>query len=385
MNYLSPFYILPPEFSEGREIDKKTLKQARKVLMAEFELQGQSTIFINEKEYDKDGILKFFEQLEKDANFEFHSFIFQNRLLLSFLENGDIESYQAASDVILEKKCGHDTAFISFIAPYFTAHYNKLLYQALRNNSQADLSQLLEKEFPLPPVYEAAAYQLSYRWFHQQLRKVEQTEQELLNEEFVSGTRIYELIEPLFILNFNRMSMYFFDIRDKYAFKLYEIVVLLNNEYKRTELARSVLDEGIKLNVEHRTHQYYVQADKIVESKQKTKKRYNWLIFYVIAQVLFFVIKLSTCNDSPSTSDYNFSIDAYQPEFNYTIPNDFDSVLNETTERNNKELEKNLIDLRSLIELLEKEIEKTKFDTVLISNEAEVPSDLSDDTSINKN
>ena len=59
--------------------------------------------------------------------------------------------------------------------------------------------------------------------------------------------------------------------------------------------------------------------------------------------------------------------------------------MNETTERNNKELEKNLIDLRSLIELLEKEIEKTKFDTVLISNEAEVPSDLSDDTSINKN
>ena len=114
--------------------------------------------------------------------------------------------------------------------------------------------------------------------------------------------------------------MYFFDIRDKYAFKLYEIVVLLNNEYKRTELSRAVLDEGIKLNVEHRTHQYYVEADKVIEPKQKTKKRYNWLVFYLIAQILFFVIKFSSCNNTSSTPDYNFSIDTYQPQFNYTIP-----------------------------------------------------------------
>ena len=63
--------------------------------------------FIHEKEYDKDGVLKFFEALEKDVNFEFHRIIFQNKPLLSFLEKGDSKSYHAAVDTVIEKMAEH--------------------------------------------------------------------------------------------------------------------------------------------------------------------------------------------------------------------------------------------------------------------------------------
>ena len=365
MNYLSPFYILPEAFAEGQEIDKNTLKKARKVLMAEFELQGQATIFIHEKEYDKDGVLKFFEALEKDVNFEFHRIIFQNKPLLSFLEKGDIQSYKSAAKTIFEKKEKNDFNFISFIAPYFTFHYNELLYNALRNNLKDDLFILINKKFPLSSEYEAAAYQLSYRWYHQKLREVEAVEKALLNKEFVPGKEIYDLIEPSFMMNFNKMPMYFFDIRDKYAFKLYEIIVLLNNEFKRTELARAILDEGIKLNVDDRTHRYYVEADKLVEQKEAPKSRYNWLIFYIIAQVLFFMLKIGTCNNSSKTT-YDFSpIDMYQPKFEYTIPED--SSFHKLLQQNQQDL----INLDSIIEALEKQYGKIKLDSTLMKKSNE--------------
>jgi plasmid maintenance system killer protein len=366
--------VLPEEFTEGREIDKNTLKQARKVLMAEFELQGQATIFIHEREYDKDGVLKFFENLETDANFEFHRFIFQDKPLLRFLEKGDIESYTAAVNTIIDQKEKNDLAFISFIAPYVNFYYNKLLYNALRNNLQNDLSILLNQNFPLSTEYEAAAYQLAYRWYHQKMREVETIEQELLRKEFVAGSRIYALVEPSFIVNFNRMSMYFFDIRDKYAFKLYEIVVLLNNEYKRTELARSVLDEGIKLNVDEQTHHYYVQADKVIEQKEAPKNRYNWLVFYVIAQILFVLIRVSTCN-TPSRPTYDFPIETHQPKFNHTFD---DTSFYVSPFKNLVDLEE-LEKLDSMVKALEK-YNSVKMDSTSSKKIEILPSDLSKDT-----
>jgi hypothetical protein len=374
MNYLSPFYILPEVFAEGREIDKSTLKQARKVLMAEFELQGQATIFIHEKEYDKDGVLKFFEDLEKDTNFEFHRLIFHDKPLLKFLEKGDIKSYKSTVNTIFEIKEKNDFNFISFIAPYFIFHYNELLYNALRNNSQYDLFILLNEKFPFSAEYEAAAYQLTYRWYHQKLREVEAIEQELLQKEFVSGSRIYALIEPSFMMNFNKMSKYFFDVRDKYAFKLYEIIVLLNNEFKRTELARAVLDEGIKLNVDDRTHRYYVEADKVVDKKEAPNKRYNWLIFYLIAQVLLVLTRFSTCN-TPSRPTYDFPINTYQPEFDSPFE---DTSFYASPFKNSVTLEE-LEKLDSMIKALEK-YKSIKMDSTFLEKKETLPLDLSEDT-----
>lgn len=304
MNYLSPFHILPDGFEAKGLIDKKSLKQARKVLFAEFELQGKTTIFINEQEYDKDAILKFFERLEKDNNLAFHALIFQHKPLLHFLEKGLIKYYPAARAFITAKKYPNADQFILFIAPYVAKHYNQLLLQSLRQNNYDDLFQLVNNEFPLPSQYQSTAYQSAYRWYHQKQRDVEAIEQDLADGEFVSGTRIYELIEPGFIHNFNQMPLYFFEIRDKYAFKLYEIIVLLNNKYKRTELARSILDAGILLDVDHRTHEYFTNADGVIDKKTKKTKRKSWLWLYVILQLVFIIFRISTCNNSSSSFDY---------------------------------------------------------------------------------
>lgn len=339
MNYLSPFHILPDGFEVGSSVDKNTLKQARKVILAEFELQGDTTIFINEREYDKDSILKFFSDLEKDTNLQFHSIIFQNKSLLNFLEKGNIEDYRATANFIVTKAYPKQEAFTQFIAPYFVHHYNQLLFNTLRHGNNSDLFLLTEDKFPLPSQYESTAYQAAYRWFHQKQREVKDVEQALIDGDFVSGSQIYELIDPNFINNFNQMPLYFFEIRDRYAFKLYELVVLLNNKYNRTELARSVLDAGILLNVDDRTHEYFVKADGIVDKTKTKTKRSNWIWVYLVAQVLLVAVRFSTCNNSSSSSslyDYRFP-DTYNSGYSLSQDSIFNSNL---TDEMSKDLEK---------------------------------------------
>ncbi|MFK7948492.1 MAG: hypothetical protein AB8G11_12950 [Saprospiraceae bacterium] len=325
MNYLSPFHILPKGFENKAVLDKKTLKQARKILLAEFELQGQTTIFINEQEYDKDAILKFFDELEKDANLEFHVIIFQNKSLLRFLEKGQIEDYESAAKYVSSKNYPSVEKFQQFVAPYFVTNYNNLLYNSLRANNKNDLFVLIDTSFPFSTEHESTAYQASYRWCHQQLRQAEKIEKDLEDGQFVSSKQVYELIDPSFIYNFNLLPNYFYDIRDKYAFKLYELIVLLNNKYKRVELARALLDAGILLKADEFTHKYYINADKIIDKKVKKKRSRNWLWIYLVAQFIFIVFKISTCNRS-STPSYDYKFNNISPEL--YIPNIIDSSLN---------------------------------------------------------
>ena len=347
MRYLSPFHILPKGFENKAVLDKRTLKQARKVLLAEFELQGQTTIFINEQEYDKDAILKFFDKLEKDTHLEFHTLIFQNKSLLRFLEHGQIEDYEVAAAFIAANDYPNPEQFQQFIAPYFVTNYNNLLYKSLRTNNKNELFPLVNVAFPLSSEYEPSAYQSSYRWYHQQLRQVEKIEKALEEDQFVPSRQIYELIDPAFIHNFNQLPDYFFDIRDKYAFKLYELIVLLNNTHKRIELARTVLDAGMLLKVDDFTHEYYINADKIIEKKAKQKSRPNWLWIYLVAQVIFILFRIATCNNS-STPSYEYNFNHISP--NRYVPSLIDSNLTTPQQHSINNLEK----LDSMIQALEK-------------------------------
>ena len=347
MNYLSPFHILPKGFENKAILDKKTLKQARKVLLTEFELQGQTTIFINEQEFDKDAILKFFDKLEKDTNLEFHATIFQNKSLLRFLEKGLVDDYEVAAKFIATNDYSNPEQFRQFIASYFITNYNNLLYNALRTNNKDELFPLIEIPFPFSAQYESSAYQSSYRWYHQQLRQAEEIEKSLEDGQFVSSKQVYELIDPAFIHNFNQLPHYFYDIRDKYAFKLYELIVLLNNKYKRTELARALLDAGILLDVDDYTHKYFVNADEIIDKKTKKKKSLNWLWIYLVAQLIFILFKISTCDNSSTSPNYEFN----SIPSNFYVPNSLDSMLNNSSTNSFYNLE----ELDSMI----KEIKKT--------------------------
>lgn len=354
MNYLSPFHILPDGIEIENLTNKKVLKQARKLVLAEFELQGTTTIIINNQAFDKDAVLKYFEALEKDTNLHFHAEIYNNKALLSFLETSDIHTYKAAViriENIQYKR--EDDGFLSFIAPYFTQNFSELFAKAIRQNDILVLDILLEKEFPLPQRFEVNAYQSVYRWYYSKLRIVESIEQKLGRKEFVLSNEINDLIDFEFIETFNRLPTYFYNIRDRYAFQLYEIVVLLNNEFKRISLARAIVDAGLLFKVEHATMQYFKEAARVIESENKKAGRFNWIWLYVIFQAILIISRISTCDNSSSSDTYDFKPFNYS----YIVPEAIEDSIFKAVTDERKEDNRKLDSLMKELNLNRKKIE----------------------------
>jgi hypothetical protein len=312
MKYTSPFHILPEGFSVGDLASKSVLKQARKRLLAEFELLGTSTIFINEQAFDKDTVLKFFDKLETDANLDLHAQIFQFKPLLSFLEKENVTEYAQVCNFLEEQKSKENTRLLDFISPYFAEVFDKVFFEAVRKRFY--LERFLDVAFPLDNAYESRAYQSTYRWFYSKINEVKDIENDLKSNVFVQSSRVYEMINPSVLDTFNKMPQYFFNSRDLFAFRLYEVVVLLNNKYERTELAREVIDAGLKLEVTERTKRYFTEADKIVEKKKKGKWR-EWVIPFFILQFILAIIRWDGCESSRPLN--------YQDFPSYTIPDSF--------------------------------------------------------------
>ena len=355
LNYLSPFHILPDGIEIENLSNKKILKRARKLVLAEFELQNTTTIIINNQTFDKDAVLKYFEALEKDLNLNFHAIIFNNKALLSFLETTNIKRYEEAIAVIKPQEYqSNNDAFISFIAPYFTHNFNELFSKAIKQNDKLILDVLLKEDFPLPQKYEVDAYRSAYRWYHSKLRNAEEIEGLLNQKKFVNSESIHELIDLTFIETFNQLPTYFYNVRDEYAFQLYEIVFVLNNELKRVSLARSIVDAGLQFDVEYSTMQYFEAASKVIESDNKKGGKYNWISLYVIFQAILIIFRVATCNDSSSSNNYNFD----NSDFKYVLPKPFeDSVFKENNVRMlDKQFKGNRRKLDSLIKVFNSNI-----------------------------
>jgi len=112
MNYKNPYSILS---SFGLDIgEMSNLKRIRQELMLRFELTGNTTIRISEKEYDKSSINNLFEELKNNG--KFHKRIFLNKDLLALLEEGNL--------MLFNKRFAwedfDDESFSDFVFPIFT-------------------------------------------------------------------------------------------------------------------------------------------------------------------------------------------------------------------------------------------------------------------------
>lgn len=88
MSYQSPLHIIKGFATEDSfEINDANLIRLRKQLLAELNLSGETTIKVNQKQYSKDQIIKTIDALLGNPNLELHDFIFNNKLLLNYLED----------------------------------------------------------------------------------------------------------------------------------------------------------------------------------------------------------------------------------------------------------------------------------------------------------
>ncbi len=113
MRYLSPFYLfgetLKPPF------DKKAIQRERKKLLVELELNESDTLEIKGELFTKTEIIEYFEELQNDAVADYQTAVLEDPVLLSFLQDRNMEGY----DLFCTSPLYDNRGFVNWISPYF--------------------------------------------------------------------------------------------------------------------------------------------------------------------------------------------------------------------------------------------------------------------------
>ena len=137
MKYQNPFQILDIPQGDLEDLPK-LIRQAKKRWLAEFELQGTTTINIKGQLFDKNGILKLIEQAQQQNGLYVKTVQFPS--LLNFLNDGNTTLFNPKLE---DEAWVKDKLFLEQVAPYFAHQFNQVLAQHLKNRNLSVIQQFI--------------------------------------------------------------------------------------------------------------------------------------------------------------------------------------------------------------------------------------------------
>jgi len=169
MQYNSPFHLLPKR--DLSVLTNDDLKRWKKELLLQFDLNKSTTIDINQKEYDKNDILQAIDLL-KDRP-EYHWRLYQNKPLLNFIENGDINFFKDK----LSQQGFYDKPYQDWLAKWFIPAYDDAIYECIEKEEERYLKKLKKicrSKFYLPKSWRNSAYQKTFVFFNNLINEAEE-------------------------------------------------------------------------------------------------------------------------------------------------------------------------------------------------------------------
>lgn len=248
MAYVNPFDLL--EVQAPAQLDATQLKREKKRLLAEFELSGEVEIAVGDHRLDKARLLKLFEELEDPEQRSFHAEVAARPALQKFLSEASLDLFYEQQ---LSKLAGLHADFLRWLGPLFAPPFNRRLVHALRQKDLEEIQVLCQEPLPIPTAYQAACFQDSYRFLHQQVEEVEGLTHRIEKGEKPTG-QVQELCDELFIDMINLLPTYFDGVRDRYALSLEALALVIQNQHQRTQLSLFIIRQGLKIRVSEETH-----------------------------------------------------------------------------------------------------------------------------------
>ncbi len=303
MRYTSPIRALG--IDETLEVlDKNALNLAKKKLLAEIDLSESHSILRGGREMTKDDVLKAFDAMPEVGNWRFHQLIYQDNVLLKFLESNVLDR----DDSFLQEPVYDNLDFIAFVSPYFSNSYAQSVIFCLEKRQPMRLNNLLYKNAFL--VTEEDAERIWGEVENFLNKKIESIEE--IADSVESGRRF----EESEIVNFytkstidclNLLPEGDFDwLRDRYAISLYNLSANLWNKknYQRaaeigrniqmltlSEYERNLIDERVVFFDNELIRLYNPTAVTSTESNYSFDwlfYRFGWIFLYILIHLLRF-------------------------------------------------------------------------------------------------
>ncbi len=166
MKYSSPFHLLPER--DISALESNDLKRWKKELLLQFDLQQTTTIDIEGKQYDRNGVLQAFDNL-KDMP-EYHWRLYQNKPLLDFVEGGYVNFFDDEENWVDFE----DIAYRNWLGQWFIPQYDDMIFEMteVEDDCTKDMLDTLEtSDFQLPQEWNYEAFIKTNRFFKNFIEK----------------------------------------------------------------------------------------------------------------------------------------------------------------------------------------------------------------------
>lgn len=310
MQYISPFSFFPDLVDKS--IERKDIILAKRRWLAEFDLLGTSTITINNKEFNKDELLKLFDNLEKTQNIDFHLLIAKDKELLHFLEHNTVE--QQYKFQYKKEDLGQD--FLAWVSPYFSHSFKKASVDIFKAKNL-----YLFKALNSLPLYITDDYQYEiweplqnyFQRFIEQVQELNEQPDSSVNDDKIAQFTNYELsslIKELPVEHFQHQ------IND-YAYEVMRCSISAFNTLKLYEWSLVILDNALMLPVNDETREMLQDKKKEMQhiiNRMPENRSYDysssrssssdnvWPILRIVLFVVYVLFRVATCNNSSSPS-----------------------------------------------------------------------------------
>lgn len=305
MQYISPLHFLELS-AAGSTIDKKDLLLAKKKLLAELELNDGKGIVINGKERTKNDIVRFFDDLQQTADLSYHTAIYQDKVLLKFLEYNTLEK----KDRFASNPLYADEAFIEWIGPFYADSFVSFARECFLHFMVDEWTTLMDNPMMMTPFQKETAWgglEKDMRADIEQLSFF--ANKKMSRSDLVSVESICDFrhIQMLFRLPAERFGA----LRDELAFAIMQLCISAFNHVDR-DWARNTIENAHVLAVsEELKKQVYnkkYEMDGIVAGSTGGGggTSTNWWTYVRVALFVIFIIIRVSGACSRSSYSYNY-------------------------------------------------------------------------------
>lgn len=239
--YLSPFKLfnLPLNASEA------VLTANREQISAHIRHNKETEmVYIGNNKVIKSDVLRLLKELDNFYIRQYHIAIHEHKKLLNFLEYGHLNYFRNNTVATAQ-----DTDFFKFIAPYFGYQYGETLLQAIKTQDKETLALLSSSTLPMVGDFEDQCYRHANSYVESTIKELKnlQVKQEL---HHMSERELLSYLPNRTIELYNMLPDYFYAARNLIGNEVYQLSVVLTQNFGRSDGASVMLKQGLKLKLD---------------------------------------------------------------------------------------------------------------------------------------
>lgn len=283
--YINPFKL----FDLPLNVDEGTLR-AHKLRIQDRMQHNKETdlVYVGNNQLPKQTVLKLLKELENYQTRQYHVAIYEHKKLLNFLEYGHLNYFRNSQSL----SSTQDADFFKFIGPYFGYQYGETLLQAIKTQDKETLSLLSATSLPMVGDFEEQCYKHANFYVESTIKELKnlQERQEL---NHMSERELLSYLPNRTIELYNMLPDYFYAARNLIGNEVYQLSIVLTQNFGRSDGASAMLRQGLKLKLDTAVRKNLESM--LGKFSMKTKVP-NFIIIAVIVIVVLFMMKYIETN-----------------------------------------------------------------------------------------